>query len=128
MDDLHRIDPGAIFEPDRPSAATASMPHMGQADLAIGPEGEPVRELLTRVEPMPKPPPSPSPLGNFDAGEHSDFIALDGIPRREAEPIARQVVAWCNSPPRRVPVWETGDARDRGGARRPLQERVVRYV
>jgi hypothetical protein len=56
MDDLHRIDPGASFEPDRPSTATASKLHMGRADLAIGPEGEPVRELLTRVEPMPKPP------------------------------------------------------------------------
>jgi putative DNA primase/helicase len=126
MDDLHRIDPGAIFEPDRPSAATASMPHMGRADLAIGPEGEPVMSPPPRIEALP--PPEPVPLGSFDADERADFIELDRIPRLEAEPIARQVVAWCNSPPHRVPVWETGDARGRGEARRPLQERVARYV
>jgi hypothetical protein len=79
MDDLHRIDPGASFEPDRPSTATASKLHMGRADLAIGPEGEPVRELPTRIETLP--PPEPVPLCDDEAKERVAFLEADGISR-----------------------------------------------
>jgi putative DNA primase/helicase len=103
MDDLHRIDPGAIFEPDRPSAATASMPHMGRADLAIGPEGEPVMSPPPRIETLP--PPEPVPLCDDEAEERAAFLEADGISRRSAERIARAEMITRRATPRRALVW-----------------------
>jgi putative DNA primase/helicase len=97
MDDLHRIDPEAIFEPDRPSAATASMVHMGRADLAIGPEGEPVMSPPPRIEPLP--PPEPVPLCDDVAEERAAFLEADGISRRAAERIARAGQDWLRGTP-----------------------------
>jgi putative DNA primase/helicase len=108
MDDLHRIDPGAIFEPDRPSAATASMPHMGRADLAIGPEGEPVMAPPPRIETLP--PPEPVPLCDDEAEERAAFLEADGISRRSAERIARAEMITRRATPRRALVWAMGAA------------------
>jgi hypothetical protein len=103
MDDLHRIDPGAIFEPDRPSAATAPMLHMGRADLAIGPEGEPVMSPPPRIETLP--PPEPVPLCDDEAEERAAFLEADGISRRSAERIAREEMKKRQATPRRALVW-----------------------
>jgi putative DNA primase/helicase len=108
MDDLHRIDPGAIFEPDRPSAATAPMLHMGRADLAIGPEGEPVMSPPPRIETLP--PPEPVPLCDDEAEERAAFLEADGISRRSAERIAREEMTKRQATPRRALVWAMGAA------------------
>jgi hypothetical protein len=108
VDDLHRIDPGAIFEPDRPSAATASMVHMGRADLAIGPEGEPVMAPPPRIETLP--PPEPVPLCDDEAEERAAFLEADGISRRSAERIARAEMTKRQATPRRALVWAMGAA------------------
>jgi putative DNA primase/helicase len=103
LDDLHRIDPEAIFEPDRPSAATAPMVHMGRADLAIGPEGEPVMSPPPRIETLP--PPEPVPLCDDEAEERAAFLEADGISRRSAERIARAEMITRRATPRRALVW-----------------------
>jgi hypothetical protein len=41
MEDLRRIDPGASFKPDAPSAAAAAKLHACRAGPAIGPESQP---------------------------------------------------------------------------------------
>jgi putative DNA primase/helicase len=105
MDDLHRIDPEAIFEPDRPSAATASMDHMGRADLAIGPEGEPVMSPPPRIVPLP--PPEPVPLCDDEAEERAAFLEADGMSRRAAERIAREEITKRQATPRRALIWAT---------------------
>jgi putative DNA primase/helicase len=103
MDDLHRIDPEAIFEPDRPSAATASMVHMGRADLAIGPEGEPVMSPPPRIETLRAP--EPVPLCDDEAEERAAFLEADGMSRRAAERIARAEMTKRQATPRRALVW-----------------------
>jgi putative DNA primase/helicase len=103
MGDLHRIDPGASFEPDRPSAATASKLHMGRADLAIGPEGEPVMSPPPRIEALP--PPEPVPLCDDEAEERAAFLEADGISRRSAERIARAEMITRQATPRRALIW-----------------------
>jgi putative DNA primase/helicase len=103
MDDLRRLDPNASFEPDRPSAATALMPHMGRADLAIGPEGEPVMSPPPRIVPLP--PPEPVPLCDDEAEERAAFLEADGISRRAAERIAREEMTKRQATPRRALVW-----------------------
>jgi putative DNA primase/helicase len=107
--DLRCIDPGATFEPD---AVPAS--HVRRASMAIGPELEPFMEPPPRIEPFPTPP--PVPLGCDEAEECAAFLEADGVPRREAERIARQSMDACRSGPRRALIWVISDA-----ARPPLR-------
>jgi hypothetical protein len=84
------------------------MLHMGRADLAIGPEGEPVMAPPPRIETLP--PPEPVPLCDDEAEERAAFLEADGISRRSAERIARAEMITRRATPRRALVWAMGAA------------------